>query len=437
MELYDEEVNEKKSKTPMIIGICIAVLVVVTILIAVGIIYLKNSITIIQIDGVRNNELEKILYIESTEQGSQLYIPILKMAQILGYEGFNGDYLNKSEDKTKCHVISENEIAMFTKDSDTLIKIAKDSEIEYVTLDKAVFEKDGELYTTIDGIQKAFNIMFAHDENFKNIDLFSMDYLIQYYATKFKLEKYSTKFADKKAIFENMIIIQDDKKYGVINVETGKNVLEAKYEEIEYLPVTTDFIVKSNGKYGIVTKDATVKVRTIYDEIKTMDNRNGLYLVKQNNSYGVINIKGDVVIVPEYKQIGINIGRYTQNGVDNSFVLLNEIIPIKNHEDLWGFFNINGGQIVEFKYTGVGCSITSTSNSYPVLVIPSYEIIVVQKDKFYNLVTSDGEQLIPDNALNSVYLKSNAETGENQFFMTYNDNQKVINVEEWLESTGR
>ena len=425
------------AKAPMIIGISIAILVVVTILIAVGIIYLKNSITTIQIDGVRNNELEKILYIESTEQGLQLYMPILKMAPILGYEGFNGDYLNKSEDKTKCHVISEYETAMFTKDSDTLIKISENSEVEYITLNQPVFEKDGELYTTIDGIEKAFNIMFAHDEKFKNIDIFSMDYLIQFYATKLKLEEYSTKFGDKKAIFESMLIIQDNKKYGVINVETGKKVLEAKYQEIEYLPATTDFIVKSNGKYGIVKKDTTVKVRTIYDEIKTMDNKNGLYLVKQNNSYGVINIDGDIVIAPEYKQIGTNIDRYTQNGVDNSFVLLNKIIPIKNHDDLWGFFDINGGKLIDFKYTGIGCTITSASNSYPVLVIPSYEIIVVQQEKFYNLVTSGGEQLAPDNTLNSVYLKSNAETGENQFFMTFNDNQKVVNVEEWLKSTGR
>ena len=304
--------------------------------------------------------------------------------------------MNKSEDKTKCHVISENETAMFTKDSETLIKIAKGSEIEYVTLDKAVFEKDGELYTTIDGIQKAFNIMFSHDESFKNINIFSMDYLIQYYAQRLKIEKYSIKFVDKKAIFESMIIIENDKKYGVINVETGKTVLEAKYQEIEYLPVTTDFIVKSNGKYGIVKKDATVKVRTIYDEIKTMDNKNGLYLVKQNNSYGVINMDGDIVIAPEYKQIGTNIDRYSQNGVDNSFVLLNKIIPIKNHEDL-----------------------------------------VVQQNKFYNLITSKGEQLAPDNTLNSVYLKSNAETGANEFYMTFNNEQKVINVEEWLKSSGR
>ncbi|MBQ2836163.1 MAG: WG repeat-containing protein [Clostridia bacterium] len=437
MELYDENINEKKSKIPMIIGICIAILIVLTILIIFGIIYLKNSITTIEIDGISNNKIEEILYIESTEQGSQLYIPILKIAPILGYEGFNGDYLNKSEDKTKCHIISENEIAMFTKDSDKLIKVAQNSEIEYVTLDKAVFEKNGELYTTIDGIENAFNVMFSVDEGFKNISIFSMDYLINYWTTHLKIEEYSEEFTDKKAIFENMIIIKNDNKYGVIDIEKGNAILESKYEQIRYLPVTTDFVVKSNGKYGIVTKDATVKVKTLYDNIQTMDNQNGLYLVEQNGSFGVININGDTIIEPEYKQIGIDIDRYTQNGVENSFVLLNEIIPIKNNEGLWGFFNIKGEKITDFKYTGVGCSTLPVSNSYAALVVPSHRIIVVEKDKYYTLITSSGEQLVPDNTLNSVYIKSNLTTEKNEFFMTYHNNEKVINIEEWLESTER
>ena len=33
MELYDEDVEQKKSKAPMIIGVCITILVVITILI--------------------------------------------------------------------------------------------------------------------------------------------------------------------------------------------------------------------------------------------------------------------------------------------------------------------------------------------------------------------------------------------------------------------
>ena len=437
MELYDENMEEKKSKIPMIIGICIVILIIITGLIVYEIIYLKNSIKTIQIDGARNSQIEEILYIESTEQGLQLYMPIIKMSQYLGYEGFTGDYKYKSEDKTKCHVkdLNGNETAMFIKDKDVLTKITGDSEIEYITLDKPVFEKDGELYTTIDGIEKAFNVLISSDEKFKNIDIFTMDYLITYYATQLKIDNYATKFADKKAIFENMIILQENNRYGVVYATNGEAVLETKYEEIRYLPATTDFIVKSNGKYGIVTKEATEKVRAIYDEIKTMDNKNGLYLVKQNNSYGIINTNGKTIIEPEYKQIGINIDKFTQNAVENSFVLLDEIIPIKNNQDLWGFFNINGKQITEFKYSGLGCSISTVANSYPALVIPSHKILVVQMDKYYNLVTSEGKELIPNNVLNTVYLKTNTETEQNQFFMTYNNNEKVMNIVEWLENT--
>ena len=171
MELYDHSVKQKKSKMPIIIGVCIAILLMLTVLIIYAIIYLQNSITIIEIDGKRNTEIEEILYLETTEEGTQLYIPIIKTAQYLQYEGFKGDYKDKSEDNTKCHVTSENETAMFTKDSNVLIKVKKGLENEYIKIDKPVFEKDGELYTTIDGIEKGFNVLFGYDENFKNIEI--------------------------------------------------------------------------------------------------------------------------------------------------------------------------------------------------------------------------------------------------------------------------
>ena len=444
MELYDENVEEKKSKAPMIIGISIIILVIITGLIIYGIFYLKETVTKTTIDGQRNTEIDKIYYIETTEESNQIYFPIIKMAQFLGYKSFNGDYLNKSEDKNKCHAICKDEVVIFTRDSDNLIKITNDSEIEYIVLDKLVFEKNGELYTTIDGVQKAFNVIITTDEMFKNVNIVSMDYMLQYYATKLQILKYSTKFSDKKAIFENMIIIKDDNgKYGVVelqtinNLLTTKSTLETKYEDITYLPVTKDFIVKSNGKYGIVTKESEIRVNYVYDEIKTIDNQNGLYLVKQNGSYGIIDIKGNVVIAPEYKQIGINIDKFKQNGVDNKYVLLNEIIPIQNNKNLWALFRINGQQITEFKYTGFGCTQLSVSNSYPALVVPSNKIIIALKDKHYTLVTVDGQQLIPDNTLNSVYIKTDTATQQNQFFMTYKNNEKIINVEEWLSGTGR
>lgn len=437
MELYDETSEQKKSKAPMIIGISIAILVVITILIVIGIIYLKNSITTINIDGVRNKNIEEIFYTEKTENGIELYIPIIQMSKYLKYEGFTGDYKEMSEDKTKCHVKNDYETVMFILNSDEIVKITGDSQQEYIKINKPVFEKNGELYTTIDGIEKAFNVTFSYDENFKNINIYSMNYLVKYHAKRLKIKEYSTDFQDKKAIFQNMIIKIDSEQYGVIDIKTGNAILENKYEKIKYLPTQQNFLVKSNGKYGIMKKNAEVKIRTVYDDIKIMDNQNELYLVKQNDTYGIVNSKGEVIIEPEYKQIGINVDKYTKNGVENKYVLLNEIILIKNEQDLWGMFNLKGEQITEFKYTGIGCQAVLANNSYPILVIPNHKIIVVKKDKYYNLVTVEGKELAPENIISSVYLKENVETGQNQYFMTSNNNEKVVNIEEWLTSIGR
>jgi len=436
MELYDEEVEKRKTKVPIIIGVSISVLIVITILIVIGIVYLKKSIRTIQIDGVRNIEIEKIFYIESTEEGKQLYLPIIKIAKYLGYEGFTGDYEEKSEDKSRCHVISKNEIAMFSLDSDIIVKMIDDSENENIKIDKKVFEINGELYTTIDGIQKAFNVLFSYDEEFKNVQIYSMNYLLKTYAQNLRVKKYSTKFLDKKAIFEGLIIFIDNGQYGVMNIKNKEQVLQAKYQEIKYIPTTTDFIVKSNGKYGIVTKDASIKVKTVYDQIKIIDNKNGLYLVRQNDSYGVVDLQGNILIQPEYNQIGIsNIEEYAENGVENKYLLFDQIIPVKNQDNLWALFNIKGEKVTDFKYSSIGCKLTPVSNSYPVLVIPSHKIIVVKTNKKYNLVTLDGKEMIGENILDSIYLKYNLTTNENEFFMTSSNN--TVSVSEWLTSIGQ
>lgn len=437
MELYEEK-KQTKSKLPMIIGICIGILVLITIAIIYGIIYLQNTVVTIYLDGQKVSNIEEILYIQETENGTNLYIPIRKIASYFNYEDYRGDYINKSEDATKCYVKNEFEIAMFTLDSNILTKTRGNSDYEYVEIEEKVFEKDGELYTTIEGIEKSFNVQISTDKEMKDIQIYTMDYLVQYYATALQLTEYSTEFTDKKAIFENMIIVgTEDNQYGVVSIVDGTSILETKYEQISYLPITTDFLVKSNGKYGIVSKDASIKVRMAYDEIKVMDNQKGLYLVKQNNLYGVIDTNGKIIIQPEYKQIGINIDAFAENGVENQYVILDKVIPIKNNEDLWGFFNISGEKITEFKFSGVGCNTVVASNAYPALVIPSHNVIIVEKEKYYNLMTIDGQELIPNYILNSVYMKSNIETGENKFYMTYNNNEKVRSVEEWLTGIGR
>ena len=440
MELYEEAENKKKSKLPMIIGICLAILIVIVIAIIVAIIYLNGAVMKITLDGQRDNNIEELLYIPE-DSTDEVYIPIRAIAKYFGYEDYRGDYNVKSEDTSKCYVKNDNEIAMFTKDSDRLVKTRGNSDYEYITLDKKVIEKDGELYTTPEGAQYAFNILFQYDLNNKKIQIYTMSYLNALYAAKLNTEAQeevvSQEFSDSKAIFEGMMIIIKNSQYGVIDAETGKFILENKYENIQYLPMTSDFLVKSNGKYGVIGKDAKVKIRINYDEIKIMDNQNGLYLVKQNNLYGIINTKGETILQPEYQNIGIDISKYSNNGLENQYVLVDEVIPIQNTEGLWGIFNLKGEKIRDFEFSGIGCSVSNSNNTYPAVVIPSYKIIIVEKDNHYNLMTTSGEELVPTYVLENIYMKTDSATGENTFYMAYNNNEKVMNVEEWLASTGR
>ena len=146
MELYEEQSAKNiNPKMPKVIGICIVILIILTIAIIYGIVYLKGIILTVKVDEVKNSNIEQILYFKDNDK-TKLYIPIRKIAKFLGYEDYRGDYKIKSEDDTKCYVKNDYEIAMFSMDSNTLIKTRGDSDYEYIQLDEKVFEKDGELY---------------------------------------------------------------------------------------------------------------------------------------------------------------------------------------------------------------------------------------------------------------------------------------------------
>lgn len=431
MELYDDTQERKKSKLPIVIIISLVILIILTILIIYLIIYLRSTITVITIDGVDASELENIFYFDESSQN--LYIPIRKIAKYFNYEDYSGDYKFKSEDQSKCYVTNGEETVMFTLNSNTIIKTRGESDYEYIEIDEKVFEKDQELYTTVKAIEETFNIEFLYDEGYKNISIYTLDYLIQRYTMRLGIQNYSTVFSDEKAIFQNMIIINENNKYGVIDATTGQAILETKYDAISYLPTTTDFLIMTNGKYGVISKEAVIKIRTVYDSIKIMDNENGLYLVSQNNLYGVLDTDGNVIIEPQYQQIGIDIEKYAQNGMENEYIILNEVIPVKNN-NLWAIFNLKGEQITEFEYTDLGCNSSKVANSYPALIIPSYKMIVVQKNNLYNLIRLNGEEIIDEYILDSIYMRTDITTGENTYYMTAND--KTENLEEKLSQLG-
>ena len=71
MEFYEEGYSnkiKKKSRTPMIIGISITILLIITVLLIYLIIYLRSTVTTITLDGVSTPDLEEIFYIQTVRK---------------------------------------------------------------------------------------------------------------------------------------------------------------------------------------------------------------------------------------------------------------------------------------------------------------------------------------------------------------------------------
>ena len=88
-------------------------------------------------------------------------------------------------------------------------------------------------------------------------------------------------------------IVKKDGLYGAVGKDLQLSI-PIKYDKIEYIPTTGDFLVQSNKKYGIVSSEGSTKVSISYDSIELMDRDKNMYLVKRDGKYGVIDINENV-----------------------------------------------------------------------------------------------------------------------------------------------
>ena len=426
-----KEEKKKKMTTKIILGA-----IIVVVLIIVGIVsyllYIQSTTLKLTLDGQANEKLKQLLVFE--DDGT-IYVPIKEVASYLGYESFNGEYSDKSESQSKCYVQSENEVANFTLGSNTIYKLdltQKNSDYEYVHIKNPVKAINGVLYTTTEGIQEAFNVSFTYDQDANRITIYTLPYLVQFYtsyALDYGYAEISEVFANQKAILDGMLVVSNDKAMGVINID-GKSLLEAKYNNITYLPSVGDFLVETNKQVGVLSKTGQTKVDIIYNSITLMDSDAGLYVASRDNRYGVIDTNGVIKIYIENDQIGIDTSRYTQNNIKSKYLLADNLIPVKKG-DYWGLFDKNGNQVVDFEYDSFGYIASNSRDAYSLLVIPDYNVIVACRDDKYTLLNSSGEMLFGLVA-DDIYMTISG--GEKHYYISVNDN--IIDAEEYLESRG-
>ena len=426
-----KEEKKKKMTTKIILGA-----IIVVVLIIVGIVsyllYVQSTTLKLTLDGQANEKLKQLLVFE--DDGT-IYVPIKEVASYLGYESFNGEYSDKSESQSKCYVQSENEVANFTLGSNTIYKLdltQNNSNYEYVHIKNPVKAINGVLYTTTEGIQEAFNVSFTYDQDKNRITVYTLPYLVQFYtpyALDYGYAEISEVFANQKAILDDMLVVSNDKAMGVIDTD-GKSLLEAKYNNITYIPSVGDFLVETNKQVGVLSKNGQTKVDIIYNSITLMDSDAGLYVASRDNRYGVIDTNGVIKIYIENDQVGIDISRFTQNNIKSKYLLSDNLIPVKKG-DYWGLFDTNGNQVVNFEYDSFGYIASNSRDAYSLLVIPDYNCIVAGRDDKYTLLNSSGEMLFGLVA-DDIYMTISG--GEKHYYISVNDN--IIDAEEYLESRG-
>ena len=438
MNLIDESFETKKTdNSKKIAGIILAIIVILVIAIIgifIAILYIQDSTLKLYLNGSTNEKVKEMMVVESN---GTIYFPIKDIAAYLGYESYNGEYTDKSEDASKCYIQNEDEIANFALNSNKIYKLTisdNNANYYYYYAAKPVKAINGKLYATSDAIENAFNISFSYNADKQRAYIYTMPYLIDAYTAKvldYGYEAISDNFTNKKTVLNDMLVVtkNQNRSYGVIDVK-GNTIIEAKYDYIEYLPNSGDFLVKSNNKVGIISAKRETKIQILYDSLELIDSSSGLYLAKKDNKYGVIDAKGNIKIYIEYDQIGIDNTQFEQNNIKNRYLLDNGMILAKK-DKYWGAFDKIGNQVLDFVYDSFGYIASSSKDAINLLLIPDYNILVACQNKKYALINSAGEVKV-DPILDDVYMTINS--GKKYYYM--NVNNQTLNVEEWLDSVG-
>lgn len=434
-ESFQVKEEKKKKKTTKIILVAIIFVVMMIIAIIAYLMYIKSTIMTLTIDGMPNEKLKSLFVFE--EDGI-VYAPIKEIASYFGYESYNGEYSEKSEQQSKCYATNDNEVVNFELGQSKLYKLdltQKDANYEYVYIKNPIKAIGGVLYISTEGLEKAFNISFQYSQEKNAITIWTMPYLYQGYSSQvldYGYVELSSEFVNQKAILKNQLVVlkdKDKKQYGVIGTD-GQIILEPKYDKITYLPNTGDFLVENDKKVGILSSNRETKVQIIYDKIELMDSDAGLYIAKKDDKYGAIDIKGNIKIYIENDEIGVDISKFSQNNIKNRYLLAENLIPVRK-DRYWALYDQNGNQLTEYKYDSLGYMASSNKDAINLLVIPNYNVLVACKDKKYTLVNTSGAELFATVA-DDIYMTISG--GERHYYITVNDEK--VDAEEWLNRNG-
>ena len=293
MNLIDNEVDNKKiqnTKIIKIIGISIIILIFIAIILISYLVIEKSKEFKFLLDGNKQSFSSDLF---NFDENGEVYISIKDLTELLQKNSVKAEYNNGSykmynEDVTECNVEQEYEVAGYELNSEKMYKVVlEDGTYEYFSLDKPVKSINGKLYTTKKGIEIGFNVLIEYDKNSNSIKMYTLDTLVNYYATKLNNKVINSKemsFLNKKALKYDMIITSNSNNaYGVQRMSSGEMIIGTKYSNLKFIESTKDFIVTTpEDKQGIISTTKGKDIEPQYTEIKQLKEDLNLYLVKND-----------------------------------------------------------------------------------------------------------------------------------------------------------
>lgn len=219
-------------------------------------------------------------------------------------------------------------------------------------MDDPVKSNGGVLCASLEGIEKGFNVSIQYNKNENRIYIYTLPYLYQAYSPvtlDLGYMELSDVLSNQKALLQSMMVVTgSNEKVGVVDTE-GNIILDVKYDDVKYMPDVGDFLVTADEKVGVISSEGDTRIPLNYDSIELMDSDSGLYVAERDGKFGVLDTRGNIKIYIENDEIGINADDFAQNDIKNKYILADNLIPVRRN-NLWGLYDKNGRQIVEYKY---------------------------------------------------------------------------------------
>ena len=211
--------------------------------------------------------------------------------------------------------------------------------------------------------------------------------------------------------YENIIIPNPEKPVFICYEGENTKVLDEKSEEIftkyknieplRLKNISSDLMYeksvlkyRKDDKYGIIDLSGKKLTNAIYEEIDTLQFKEGELLVKKAEKYGVINNRGTILVKTNYDNIEVDKFYEAENEYKNS----GYIVSKKTEEGYrYGYVNLKGKEEIEVKYNELN-RITN---------IDSKDTYIIYAENGKYGVAKNGENIIENNYQSIIYNESN------------------------------